>query len=79
MFISDLTDFCFNFISGVLGMILTLAYGAHKYKTAKHQMSTSVFLMQLRVAAQSAVIGCIGIGMIFNMIKTLKNYGKSSE
>ncbi|XP_075217438.1 HIG1 domain family member 1A, mitochondrial-like [Lycorma delicatula] len=61
---------------GVLGMCLTLAYGAYKYKSARKVMSTSVFLMQLRVAAQGTVIGCMGIGMVYNLVKNMKNYGK---
>lgn len=50
-------------------MFATIAYGAHKYKTAKHVMSTSNFLMQLRVAAQTCVIGCMALGMIYNLGK----------
>lgn len=32
-------------------------------------MSTSLFLMQLRVAAQGTVVGCLALGLAYTMFK----------
>lgn len=52
-------------ISGTMGM---LAYGIWDYKH-KGQMSTSVYLMHLRVKAQSMVVGAMAVGITYSLIK----------
>ncbi|XP_030759918.1 HIG1 domain family member 1B-like isoform X2 [Sitophilus oryzae] len=47
---------------------LAVAYGAYAYKN-KGKMSTSVYLMQLRVGAQGAAIGALTLGMLYTMYK----------
>ncbi|XP_046412306.1 HIG1 domain family member 1A, mitochondrial-like [Neodiprion virginianus] len=54
-------------IIGLVGLVATCAIGAYKYKH-RGAMSTSVFLMQLRVAAQGVAIGSLTIGMTYSMI-----------
>lgn len=54
-------------VAGVLGLTAVCAYGAHKWKT--RQVKPSVFLMQLRVAAQGTALGFITLGMVYNMYK----------
>lgn len=41
-------------------------YGAYKYRT-RGNMSTSVFLMQLRVAAQGTVVAALTGGIAYTM------------
>lgn len=51
---------------GVLGFIAAAGIGAYKYKR-RGTMSTSVFLMQLRVAAQGTVVGALTLGLAYKM------------
>ncbi|XP_049857763.1 HIG1 domain family member 1A, mitochondrial-like [Schistocerca gregaria] len=53
---------------GLAGLVAACAFGAYKYRH-RGQMSTSVFLMQLRVAAQSMVVGCMTLGLGYQMYK----------
>lgn len=46
---------------------MACGYGAYMFKR-RGKMSTSVYLMQLRVAAQGTVVGTLTIGVIFSMI-----------
>nr|XP_049697695.1 HIG1 domain family member 1A, mitochondrial-like [Helicoverpa armigera] len=55
-------------IIGILGLIGVCGFGAYKYKT-KGKMSTSVFLMQLRVAAQGTVVSALTIGLAYTLVK----------
>lgn len=48
------------------GFAAAAAIGAYKYKH-RGTMSTSVFLMQLRVAAQGTVVGCLTVGLAYAM------------
>lgn len=48
------------------GFVAAGLIGAYKYKH-RGTMSTSVFLMQLRVAAQGAVVGCLTLGLAYTM------------
>lgn len=50
-------------------MIGALGYGYHRYKTRGFLVSPSLFIMQLRVGAQAAVVGCITCGMVYNMVQ----------
>lgn len=52
--------------TGIMGCIGVCAVGAYKYKN-RGQMSTSVFLMQLRVAAQGTAVAALTIGMAYSL------------
>lgn len=51
---------------GLAGLAVVCAIGAYKYKH-RGTMSTSVFLMQLRVAAQGTVVGALSLGLAYSM------------
>lgn len=51
---------------GLAGLVAVCGIGAYKYKT-RGEMSTSVFLMQLRVAAQGTVVGALSLGLAYSM------------
>ncbi|ALC46378.1 CG11825 [Drosophila busckii] len=53
---------------GIAGFLAAGLIGAYKYKN-RGTMSTSVFLMQLRVAAQGTVVGCLTLGLGYQMAK----------
>ncbi len=53
-------------ISGLIGLAVVCGIGAYKYKH-RGGMSTSVFLMQLRVAAQGTVVGALSLGLAYTM------------
>lgn len=56
------------YLSGVAGLVVVCVVGAYKYRH-RGNMSTSLFLMQLRVTAQSAVVGCMMGGLTYTMWK----------
>lgn len=51
---------------GVVGFLAACGIGAYKYNR-RGTMSTSVFLMQLRVAAQGTVVGALTLGLAYKM------------
>uniref|UniRef100_A0A2R5L4V9 Putative induced by hypoxia n=1 Tax=Ornithodoros turicata TaxID=34597 RepID=A0A2R5L4V9_9ACAR len=53
-------------VFGLGGCICAVAYGAFMYRRRKF-VSTSIYMMQLRVAAQGTVVGCLTIGMVYNL------------
>ncbi|XP_063706921.1 HIG1 domain family member 1A, mitochondrial [Culicoides brevitarsis] len=53
-------------IFGLVGLATALGIGAYKYKN-RGTMSTSVFLMQLRVAAQGTVVACLTAGIGYQL------------
>ncbi|KAH8253434.1 hypothetical protein KR032_005493, partial [Drosophila birchii] len=53
---------------GIAGFLAAGLMGAYKYRN-RGSMSTSVFLMQLRVAAQGTVVGCLTAGLAYTMAK----------
>lgn len=55
-------------LSGMAGFVAAGIWGAYKFRT-RGNMSTSVFLMQLRVVAQGAVVGTLTTGLAFAMAK----------
>lgn len=59
---------------GLLGLVGVCGFGIYKYKS-RGKMSTSVYLMQLRVAAQGTVISALTIGLAYSLVTThlLKN------
>lgn len=56
-----------NFL-GIAGCLIACGIGAYRYKH-RGAMSTSVFLMQLRVAAQGTVVATLTGGLIYMMAK----------
>lgn len=60
---------CFNLcllFVGLAGLAAVVGMGAYKY-SRRGQMSTSVFLMQLRVAAQGTVVAALSVGLAYTM------------
>ncbi|KAG8223388.1 hypothetical protein J437_LFUL002633 [Ladona fulva] len=55
-------------VVGILGLIGACGYGVYAYKN-RGKMSTSVYLMQLRVGAQGAVVGALTLGVAYNLIR----------
>ncbi|KAI8430183.1 hypothetical protein MSG28_000540 [Choristoneura fumiferana] len=55
-------------IIGILGLIGVCGVGAYQFKR-RGKMSTSVFLMQLRVAAQGTVVSALTIGIAYSLAK----------
>jgi len=50
---------------GILGFGLVAAYGIYKFKSRKGR--TSLYLIQLRLAAQGTAVGIIGVGVLYNI------------
>ncbi|KAL5010572.1 hypothetical protein ScPMuIL_012877 [Solemya velum] len=61
---------------GIGGLLGAVGYGVYKYRH-RGSMSTSVYLMHLRVAAQGMVVGAITIGVGINVAQRL--YEKFSK
>jgi len=55
---------------GLAGFFAALGYGAYMFNR-KGTMSTSVYLMHLRVQAQAMVVGAITIGVGYTLFKKL--------
>ncbi|XP_041974074.1 HIG1 domain family member 1A, mitochondrial [Aricia agestis] len=53
-------------IIGIVGLIGVCGLGVYKYKN-RGKMSTSVYLMQLRVAAQGTVVAALTIGLGYQL------------
>ncbi|XP_031635883.1 HIG1 domain family member 1A, mitochondrial-like [Contarinia nasturtii] len=51
---------------GIAGFLGVAALGAYNYKN-RGKVTTSVYLMQLRVAAQGTVVGALCLGLIYSM------------
>lgn len=47
---------------------LGVGYGVYAFKN-RGQMSTSVYLMHLRVGAQGAAVGTLTLGLLYTMYK----------
>ncbi|XP_052822958.1 HIG1 domain family member 1A, mitochondrial-like isoform X1 [Octopus bimaculoides] len=57
---------------GIAGCIGAVAYGIYNYKN-RGKMSTSVYLMHLRVKAQGMVVGALTIGVAINIMQKIWN------
>ncbi|XP_068628249.1 HIG1 domain family member 1A, mitochondrial [Battus philenor] len=55
-------------IIGIIGLIGVCGYGAYMFKN-RGKMSTSVYLMQLRVAAQGTVVSALTLGLAYALAK----------
>ncbi|VVC98303.1 unnamed protein product [Leptidea sinapis] len=53
-------------ILGIVGLIGVCGMGVYKFKS-RGKMSTSVFLMQLRVAAQGTAVGALTLGLAYQL------------
>ena len=54
-------------ITAVTGFLAALGIAYYKYKTKGLGNKPSLFLIQLRVAAQGTVVGCLVMGMLYKM------------
>lgn len=61
----SLLFFLFRF-TGIVGFVGALGMGAYNYKN-RGNMSTSMYLMQLRVVAQGTVVGALCLGMMYSI------------
>ncbi|XP_054751732.1 HIG1 domain family member 1A, mitochondrial-like [Lytechinus pictus] len=61
---------------GILGLCGALAWGAYSYKS-RGNTSTSIFLMRLRVVAQTCVVGAMAVGAGVTMMKSFSSEKKS--
>lgn len=57
---------------GLAGFAGVVAFGAYNYKN-RGTMATSMYLMQLRVAAQGTVVGTLGIGLIYQIYSRINH------
>jgi Hypoxia induced protein conserved region len=59
-------------------MCVALGIATYKYKH-RGNMSTSVFLMQTRVAAQGTVVSCLSLGLAYQMFNKWVLHGGEDE
>ncbi|XP_076298415.1 HIG1 domain family member 1A, mitochondrial-like [Lasioglossum baleicum] len=78
---SSITDKLYNVVhrqpflaAGLIGFTIVTGIGIYKWRTKS--LPASMFIVQLRVAAQGTVIGCLTLGMIQQMYNT---YTKMNE
>jgi len=60
---------------GIAGTLAMIGYGIYDFKN-RGKMSTSVYVMQYRVKAQSVVVGALTIGVTYSVIR---DYLKKKE
>ncbi|XP_043578005.1 HIG1 domain family member 1C-like [Bombus pyrosoma] len=53
------------FLAGIVGLTTVCGIGAYKWKT--RTVKPSIFIVQLRVAAQATALGIISLGMFYGM------------
>lgn len=58
---------------GFVGLLGAIGYGIYSYKTRGPAMTTSRFLMRLRVIAQSMVVGSIIVGVGVSQFREKEN------
>lgn len=51
--------------AGILGFVLVAGYGLYKFKN--HKGRSSLYLIQLRLAAQGTAVGIIGVGVLYKI------------
>jgi len=54
-------------IASLISLAGICGYGAYSFK--KRKISTQLYLIQLRVAAQGTAIACLTLGMGYHMVK----------
>ncbi|XP_033118414.1 HIG1 domain family member 1A, mitochondrial-like [Anneissia japonica] len=52
---------------GIAGFVVAVGYGAYAYRN-RRGMSTSIYLMRLRVIAQTCVVGAMTLGVGYKML-----------
>uniref|UniRef100_A0A131YM16 Hypoxia-inducbile protein n=1 Tax=Rhipicephalus appendiculatus TaxID=34631 RepID=A0A131YM16_RHIAP len=65
-------------IIGLTGCVFVCTYGAFLFRRRK-KLDPSLFLMQLRVSAQGTVIGCLMLGVTYNLFQRVLNRGSSDR
>lgn len=65
-------------VVGLTGCAIIAAYGIYKYKN-RGNLSVSNYFMQLRVAAQGAVIGCLTLGVCKSLYDHFKDKGSDDS
>jgi predicted negative regulator of RcsB-dependent stress response len=55
---------------GILGTLAMIGYGVYDYKN-RGNMSTSVYVMQYRVKAQSVIVGAMALGVTYTVLRDL--------
>ncbi|XP_075549495.1 HIG1 domain family member 1A, mitochondrial-like isoform X1 [Dermacentor variabilis] len=65
-------------IIGLSGCVFVCTYGAFLFRRRK-KLDPSLFLMQLRVSAQGTVIGCLMLGVTYNLFQRFMNRGSSDR
>jgi hypothetical protein len=55
---------------GIAGTLAMIGYGIYDYKN-RGTMSTSVYVMQYRVKAQSVIVGALALGVSFSVLRDL--------
>lgn len=53
---------------GIAGTLAMIGYGVYDYKN-RGSMSTSVYVMQYRVKAQSVIVGAITVGVTYAVVR----------
>ncbi|XP_029175112.1 uncharacterized protein LOC114943625 [Nylanderia fulva] len=54
-------------VASLISLTSICGYGAYAFK--KRKISTQMYLIQLRVAAQGTAIACLTFGMCYHMIR----------
>ncbi|XP_063217194.1 HIG1 domain family member 1A, mitochondrial-like [Bacillus rossius redtenbacheri] len=54
-------------VLGIAGCALACGYGAYMFK--KRNIPMSLYLIQLRVAAQGTVVGCLACGLAYTLAR----------
>ncbi|KAH8022644.1 hypothetical protein HPB51_000944 [Rhipicephalus microplus] len=62
--------------ASLTGCVFVCTYGAFLFRRRK-KLDPSLFLMQLRVSAQGTVIGCLMLGVTYNLFQRFRNRGSS--
>jgi hypothetical protein len=55
---------------GIAGTLAMIGYGIYDFKN-RGSMSTSVYVMQYRVKAQSVIVGAMALGVTYSVVKDL--------
>ncbi|EEC14816.1 hypoxia-inducbile protein, putative [Ixodes scapularis] len=65
-------------VFGLTGCLCACAYGAYMYRRRKF-FDTSVYMMQLRVAAQGTVVGFLTLGVSYSLVQRYLHRNQDSD
>ncbi|CAN8014033.1 unnamed protein product [Ixodes persulcatus] len=65
-------------VFGLTGCLCACAYGAYMYRRRKF-FDTSVYMMQLRVAAQGTVVGFLTLGVSYSLVQRFLHRNQDSD